>query len=293
MSDERSLLVVEDDARFAETLATEFSDRGYAVETVESLAEVKRSDAARFQYAIVDLRLRTDSGLDVIADLKERAPEIRIIVLTGYGSIATAVKATKLGAMAYFTKPVDIDEVERAFHSDESEDEEIAIPDEFPSLYRHVEARVERNVIGSEHRGVVDERVVMVALAFLAAHRPAVGIRRQRVGELVFVHVQNRRHVAGDRSSQCQERGQIQHVGGQDQVRTLGGSQEAPCQRRGAAVHAPLPETIGQRQQLDFVVAVSLQAVRPGGVAAAVVWRHQKHTHGHLPAAPGSTRRGP
>ena len=137
MSDERTLLVVEDDARFAETLATEFSDRGYAVESVESLAEVKRSDVTRFQYAIVDLRLRNDSGLDVITDLKERAPEIRILVLTGYGSIATAVKATKLGAMAYFTKPVDIDEVERAFHSSESEDDEIPIPDEFPSLYRH------------------------------------------------------------------------------------------------------------------------------------------------------------
>jgi two-component system response regulator RegA len=142
--DERSLLVVEDDTRFAETLATEFRDRGYSVESVGSLADAKRADATRFQYAIVDLRLRNDSGLDVIIDLKERAPEIRIIVLTGYGSIATAVKATKLGAASYFTKPVDIDEVERAFHADEDEDDEpIPIPDEFPSLYRHEREYIE------------------------------------------------------------------------------------------------------------------------------------------------------
>ena len=138
MTSERGLLIVEDDARFAETLATEFRDRGYTVESAESLAEVKRRDATRFQFAIVDLRLRNDSGLDVIADLMERAPEMRVIVLTGYGSIATAVKATKLGAVSYFTKPVDIDEVERAFHNEESEaDESIPIPDEFPGLYRH------------------------------------------------------------------------------------------------------------------------------------------------------------
>ena len=140
MTNERSLLIVEDDARFSETLATEFNDRGYTVETVESLAEAKRTDATRFQFAIVDLRLRNDSGLDVIADLMERAPEMRVVVLTGYGSIATAVKATKLGAISYFTKPVDIDEVERVFHSDDGDgedDESIPIPDEFPSLYRH------------------------------------------------------------------------------------------------------------------------------------------------------------
>jgi two-component system response regulator RegA len=144
MQDERTLLVVEDDERFAETLATEFSDRGYAVQTVGSLAEAKCADANSFEYALVDLRLRNDSGLDVIADLKERAPGLRVIVLTGYGSIATAVKATKMGATSYFTKPVDIDEVERAFRAgDEEEEEAIPIPDEFPSLYRHEREYIE------------------------------------------------------------------------------------------------------------------------------------------------------
>lgn len=144
MPDERSLLVVDDDARFAETLAAEFRDRGYAVQCVESLGAVKSANAAQFQFAIVDLRLRNDSGLDVIVDLKERAPTIRIVVVTGYGSIATAVKATKLGATSYFTKPVDIDEVERVFYAEQDEEDEIIpIPDEFPSLYRHEREYIE------------------------------------------------------------------------------------------------------------------------------------------------------
>ena len=144
MPDGHSLLVVDDDVRFAETLAAEFRDRGYTVKSVGSLAEVKNADATQFQFAIVDLRLRNDSGLDVIVDLKERAPTIRIIILTGYGSIATAVKATKLGATSYFTKPVDIDEVERVFLAEQDEEDEIIpIPDEFPSLYRHEREYIE------------------------------------------------------------------------------------------------------------------------------------------------------
>ena len=102
----QDLLIVEDNARFADTLATELRDRGYAVESVGSLAAVKQIDVSRFRYAIVDLRLRQDSGLDVIQEIKSRSPETRIVVLTGYGSIATAVQATKLGAAHYLAKPV-------------------------------------------------------------------------------------------------------------------------------------------------------------------------------------------
>ncbi|MFP6605706.1 MAG: response regulator [Myxococcota bacterium] len=141
--DEQTLLIVEDNLRFADTLATELSDRGYAVETLASLAAVKDADTARFRYAIVDLRLRQDSGLDVIQEIKDRSPDTHIVVLTGYGSIATAVQATKLGAAHYLTKPVDIDEVERALHSDEYPTEEVPIPTEFQSLYRHEREYIE------------------------------------------------------------------------------------------------------------------------------------------------------
>jgi two-component system response regulator RegA len=137
-----SLLIVEDDARFADTLAAEFRDRGYRVDWVDSLEAVRALPDLDFRYAVVDLRLRQDSGLDVIALLKERSPDAIIIVLTGYGSIATAVKATKLGATAYLTKPVDADQVERAFASDD-DDTEIEIPDQFQSLYRHEREYIE------------------------------------------------------------------------------------------------------------------------------------------------------
>jgi len=143
MTDERPrLLLVEDDQRFADTLATEFRDRGYEVDWLDSLGAVQESPALDYAYAVVDLRLRQDSGLDVIACIKERSPGTVIVVLTGYGSIATAVKATKLGATAYLTKPVDVDEVERAFSTDD-EAEEIPIPDEFQSLYRHEREYIE------------------------------------------------------------------------------------------------------------------------------------------------------
>lgn len=137
-----SLLIVEDDERFADTLAAEFRDRGYEVDWVDSLEAVQAKTSLEYGYAVVDLRLRQDSGLDVITTIKERSPDTIVIVLTGYGSIATAVRATKLGATAYLTKPVDAEQVERAFTSDD-EDVEIPIPDKFQSLYRHEREYIE------------------------------------------------------------------------------------------------------------------------------------------------------
>lgn len=142
-SEDRSLLIVEDNARFADTLATELRDRGYGVESVEGLGAVKDVDVGRFRFAIVDLRLRQDSGLDVIQEIKQRSPDTHIVVLTGYGSIATAVQATKLGAAHYLTKPVDIDEVERALQTEELANDEVPIPTEFQSLYRHEREYIE------------------------------------------------------------------------------------------------------------------------------------------------------
>lgn len=141
--EEQTLLIVEDNVRFADTLATELRDRGYAVQSLGSLGAVKEIDVTHFRYAIVDLRLRQDSGLDVIQEIKSQSPETRIVVLTGYGSIATAVQATKLGAAHYLTKPIDIDDVERALHTDELANDEVPIPTEFQSLYRHEREYIE------------------------------------------------------------------------------------------------------------------------------------------------------
>ena len=132
----RTLLIVEDNERFARTLADEFSDRGYVVQCLDTLKAVRDEPVLDHCYAVVDLRIRQDSGLDVITTIKERSPDTVIVVLTGYGSIATAVKATKLGATGYLTKPVDADQLERVLLG-EQDDEDIPIPDEFQSLYRH------------------------------------------------------------------------------------------------------------------------------------------------------------
>ncbi len=143
MSEDRgSLLIVEDDKRFAETLAAEFRDRGYRVDWLDNLEAVRSRESLDYRYAVVDLRLRQDSGLDVITTIKARSPDTLIVVLTGYGSIATAVKATKLGAVAYLTKPVDAEQVERVFAAEE-DGTEIPIPEKFQSLYRHEREYIE------------------------------------------------------------------------------------------------------------------------------------------------------
>jgi len=139
----RSLLIVEDNDRFAETLASEFRDRGYAVQRASGLSSIASIKKLDVQYAVVDLRLGADSGLDAIQSILARSPKARIVVLTGYGSIATAVKATKLGAVGYLMKPADVDQVERALNGENLDDNEIPIPSEFQSLYRHEREYIE------------------------------------------------------------------------------------------------------------------------------------------------------
>lgn len=140
--EEKTLLIVEDDERFAETLATEFRDRGYTVAYVADIAALEVTDPSEFSYAVVDLRLRRDSGLDAISSIKSRSPGTRVVVLTGYGSIATAVQATKNGATNYLTKPVDMDELEHTLVTGGAGDE-TPIPDEFQSLDRHEREYIE------------------------------------------------------------------------------------------------------------------------------------------------------
>lgn len=112
---DRSLLIVEDDKAFVERLARAMESRGFLVATAESvsqgLAQIARSAPA---FAVVDLRLGDGNGLDVVSALKKQRPDARTIVLTGYGNIATAVTAVKLGAFDYLAKPADADDVVNA-----------------------------------------------------------------------------------------------------------------------------------------------------------------------------------
>jgi two-component system response regulator RegA len=112
---ERSLLIVEDDKSFLQRLARAMEGRGFVVTTAESVADgLLQVEKAAPAFAVVDMRLGDGNGLDVISAMKNRRPEARAIILTGYGNIATAVNAVKLGAVDYLAKPVDADDVAAA-----------------------------------------------------------------------------------------------------------------------------------------------------------------------------------
>jgi two-component system response regulator RegA len=109
---ERTLLIVEDDKAFLQRLARAMEARGFEVRTAESVGEgLQQVEASAPAFAVVDMRLGDGNGLDVISALKVRRPEARAIILTGYGNIATAVNAVKMGAVDYLSKPADADDV--------------------------------------------------------------------------------------------------------------------------------------------------------------------------------------
>lgn len=113
---ERRLLIVEDNAIFARTLAKSFERRGYVVAVADGPKAMDALIADRtFGFAVVDLKLGTESGLTCVERLHRHDPATLIVVLTGYASIATAVEAIKLGAAHYLPKPANTDDIEAAF----------------------------------------------------------------------------------------------------------------------------------------------------------------------------------
>jgi two-component system, response regulator RegA len=119
---ERTLLIVDDDAPLCQRLARAMERRGFVVATADSVAAgVAAATANPPAFAVVDLRLGDGSGLGVVSALREARPGARIVMLTGYGNIATAVAAVKAGAIDYLPKPADADAVERALLAQEGE----------------------------------------------------------------------------------------------------------------------------------------------------------------------------
>ena len=112
LGDDASLLIVDDDRPFLVRLARAMEARGFVVETAEGvsqgMAKVRSKPPA---YAVVDMRLNDGNGLDVIEEIRARKPDCKAIILTGYGNIATAVSAVKMGAVDYLAKPADADDV--------------------------------------------------------------------------------------------------------------------------------------------------------------------------------------
>ena len=117
MDTERLLLIIEDDAAFARTLGRSFERRGYTVMLAASLEQASLILEERTPgFAVVDLKLNGDaSGLVCVKTLHAHDPEMLIVVLTGFASIATAVEAIKLGACHYLAKPSNTDDIEAAF----------------------------------------------------------------------------------------------------------------------------------------------------------------------------------
>ena len=130
----RRLVIVEDDATFARTLQRSFERRGYQVWVANGPQELDALlvDAAP-EYAVVDLKLGTASGLPCVARLHAHDPAMLIVVLTGFASIATAVEAIKLGASHYLAKPSNTDDIEAAF-SKAAGDDAVPIGDRSTSI---------------------------------------------------------------------------------------------------------------------------------------------------------------
>ena len=118
----KTLIIVEDDEAFARTLARSFERRDYIVHVVHGAVDLERAlETVRPDYAVVDLKLRNGSGLPCIRTLHDHDAATRIVVLTGYASISTAVEAIKLGASHYLAKPCNTDDIEAAFHREEGD----------------------------------------------------------------------------------------------------------------------------------------------------------------------------
>jgi two-component system response regulator RegA len=165
------LLIVDDDKAFVQRLARAMEKRGFETDIAESVAEaIGKVEAAPPDYAVVDMRLGDGNGLDVVERLRERRPEAKVIVLTGYGNIATAVTAVKLGAIDYIAKPADADEIIAALNRDPHDK---ALPPENPMSadrvrWEHIQ-RVyelcERNVSETARRLNMHRRTLQRILA--------------------------------------------------------------------------------------------------------------------------------
>lgn len=121
--DSPSILLVDDEDYFRNRLQKAFVRRGFFAFGAGCFEEaVRELQNIRFDYAVFDLRMPGKSGLDLIREAKKLQPELKIVVLTGYGSIATATEAVKLGALYYLPKPADVDDILAAFVKDSDDD---------------------------------------------------------------------------------------------------------------------------------------------------------------------------
>lgn len=134
--DKPSLLIVDDDPTFCQVLAIAMEKRGFDIRLANNVRQgIAVAVAESPEYAVIDLRMPGESGLELVKYLKSLDEHTRIVVLTGYASVATAVEAIKLGAVHYLSKPADADEIQAAFHRDAG-DTRVSIPKRPASVAR-------------------------------------------------------------------------------------------------------------------------------------------------------------
>jgi Response regulator consisting of a CheY-like receiver domain and a Fis-type HTH domain len=172
---QKRLLIVDDDEIFGQRLARAMERRGFTVSVADSVAAgIAAARGSPPDYAVVDLRLGDGSGLNVVQALREVAPTARIIVLTGYGNIATAVAAMKAGAIDYLPKPADADAIEAALLT---QDRPLPPPPEHPMSadrvrWEHIQRvyeQCDRNVSETARRLNMHRRTLQ---RILAKHAP-------------------------------------------------------------------------------------------------------------------------
>jgi two-component system response regulator RegA len=137
-----SLLLVDDDAVYRERLARAFVARGYEVRTAaDAESALRLAEADSPELAVLDLRMPGESGLELLRRLKAIDPTTKVVMLTGYGSIATAMEAVRLGAVNYLTKPADVDDILAAFQPEAtpSESADVATPSLARVEWEHIQ----------------------------------------------------------------------------------------------------------------------------------------------------------
>ncbi|CBW25586.1 putative two-component response regulator transcriptional regulatory protein [Halobacteriovorax marinus SJ] len=127
------VIIVDDDRNFCESLALEFRDRSHECHFSTSLNELRdRGDISSFEWGVIDLRIGTGNGLDALEFIKSQNPSITLVMLTGFGSISTAVEAVKRGAKQYLAKPIQFEELLSSFEDSNFSTNE----QQYPSLAR-------------------------------------------------------------------------------------------------------------------------------------------------------------
>ena len=169
------LLIVDDDLALRERLARMMTKKGFDVQMADSLTQTRFYLRQQlFDYVILDLKLNDGYGLELVEDIKKNNPNIRMIILTGYGNIATAVAAIKHGAIDYLPKPADADEIERALknqsHNPPPPPEDPMSPDRVK--WEHIQrvfAECQNNVSETARRLKMHRRTLQ---RILAKHAP-------------------------------------------------------------------------------------------------------------------------